>query len=100
MLATECGPAVTLKYSVGYALSLSIIHDHSDVATRSNIAAIAQVPARGLKPSSAAATSAARSGGANIGDEAINVGAQYCCLAAQLLRREQHLVGCGSGLVS
>src|ERR1700722_10610944 len=40
-----------------------------------------------------------RSGSANIGDEAINVGAQYCCLAAKLLRREQYLVGCGSGLV-
>ena len=43
--------------------------------------------------------SSAQSGGANIGDEAVDVGAQCCRLAAELLRREQHLVGRSSGLV-
>jgi hypothetical protein len=40
-----------------------------------------------------------QSGGADIGDEAIDVGAQCCGLTAQLLRRGQYLVGRGAGLV-
>ena len=42
---------------------------------------------------------AARSGGADIGDEAIDVGAQCGGLAAELLRRGQDLGGRRAGLV-
>ena len=50
MLPTECCGSSPFRWHtpsvMHQALSLSIIHDHSDAATPFNIAAIAQVPAR------------------------------------------------------